>query len=93
MNSCVPFLFQESDYHVPVLSMKECAKHNQRKNAWIIIQGIVYSLQKDDEELLEFFQDHYGKDVSIYVKEIMNNKEIILLLEKLKSRKIGKILH
>ena len=92
MNSCVPFLFQESDYHAPVLSMKECAKHNQRKNAWIIIQGIVYSLQKDDEELLEFFQNHYGKDVSFYVKEIMNNKEIILLLEKLKSRKIGKII-
>jgi len=93
MNSCVPFLFQESDYHVPVLSMKECAKHNHRNNAWIIIQGIVYSLQKDDEELLTFFKDHYGQDVSFYVKKILNNKEIILLMEKLKSRKIGKILH
>ena len=93
MNSCVPFLFQESDYHVPVLSIKECAKHNHCNNAWIIIQGIVYSLQKDDEELLTFFNDHYGQDVSFYVKKIMNNKEIILLMEKLKSRKIGKILH
>ena len=91
MNSCVPFLFQESDYHVPVLSLKECAKHNHRKNPWIIIQGIVYSLQKDDEELLKFFQNHYGKDVSSYIKEKKTNKEIILLLEKLKSRKIGKI--
>ena len=91
MNNCVPFLFQESDYHIPILSQKECAKHNQRNNAWIIIQNYVYSLQKDDEELLELFQNYYGKDVTSYLKEKKTNKEIILLLEKLKSRKIGKI--
>ena len=91
MNNCVPFLFQESDYHIPILSQKECAKHNQRNNAWIIVQNYVYSLQKDDEELLELFQNYYGKDVTSYLKEKKTNKEIILLLEKLKSRKIGKI--
>ena len=91
MNNCVPFLFQESDYHIPILSQKECAKHNQRNNAWIIVQHYVYSLQKDDEELLELFQNYYGKDVTSYLKEKKTNKEIILLLEKLKSRKIGKI--
>ena len=57
-----------------------------------------YKFKKDKHGVI-IFQDSLTLQINvvnpsiIHVKKILNNKEIILLMEKLKSRKIGKILH
>ena len=88
--SCFNNLFQETDFKNKIHS-KNIKKHCSEENAWIIINKNIYSLKNNDKHLLLLFKDYYGKDVSNYLKENYNNKEIIIILEKLKIRKIGVI--
>ena len=86
--SCFNNLFQEADFKNKI-NYKNIRKHSSEENAWIIINDIIYSLKNNDEYLLLLFKDYYGKDVTNYLKENYTNKEIIIILEKLKIRKIG----
>ena len=92
MSSCINQLFQEGDYHINKIKESQIKKHNHDKNAWIIINNTVYALNKNDKELLDIFKDYYGKNATFFIKETMTNKEIILLMNNLSSRKIGNIL-
>jgi hypothetical protein len=87
---CVSNLFKEEDYKSKI-NKRDIQKHNNDENAWIIINNNVYSLENKDNDLLFLFRDYYGKDVKEYIQNNFNNKEIILILEKLKKRKIGTI--
>lgn len=91
MFSCVQELFNGEDYK-SLIHKKDIIDHCTRDNAWILIGKHVYSLEKKDDTLLDVFKDYYGKDVYHYLLEKYSNKELILVLEKLKKRKIG-IIH
>jgi len=90
MFSCMNNLFKDEDYKSKI-NKKDILYHNTIDNAWILIDKNVYSLENKDKDLLFLFQDYYGKDVKQFIKNNFNNKEIILILEKLKKRKIGSI--
>tara|TARA_A100001015_G_C14891045_1_gene672412 strand:- start:798 stop:1082 length:285 start_codon:yes stop_codon:yes gene_type:complete len=87
---CVNNLFQDSDFKNKI-NHKFINKHNNENNAWITINKNIYSLKNDDTYLLSLFRENYGKDVRKYLLENHSNKEIIIILDKLKNRKIGEI--
>lgn len=90
--SCVDDLFNNYDYNNIPIKNNLLKSHNNKDNAWISIDNEVYSIRKDDNELLQIFKNFYGKNVKDYIltNEIfINIKNKIFLLEKLKKRKIG----
>ena len=89
--SCINELFNNNDYNKIIINMKKINKHNDDDSAWVIINKNVYSISKNDTELLILFKNYYGKDATDYIKNNLSNKNIILLFDKLKHRIIGKI--
>ena len=87
-NKCIHNIFSDEDYKSP-LNKENIKYHSNIDNPWILLNNNVYSIKNDDNELLEIFKDYYGKDVKKYLLDNFNNKERILLLNKLKYRKIG----
>ena len=70
-------------------SRKEVSLHNKINNAWIIIDGDIYSIQQGDQFRLNLFSNFYGKDIS----NILNsNKELKRkIMDIMKDRKIGSV--
>ena len=89
--SCINELFDSNDYNKILLNMKKINKHNYDDSAWVIINKNVYSISKNDIELLTLFKNYYGKDATDYIKNNVSNKNKILLFDKLKYRIIGTI--
>ena len=87
-NKCVNDIFQKEDFK-NIIKKKDIKYHNKIDNAWITLNGNVYSIKNNDDKLLNIFKNYYGKDVKKYLLENFDNKERILLLEKLNKRKIG----
>jgi len=89
--SCVNNIFKKYDYNNIPIEPRLLKLHNTLENAWIAIDNTVYSIQKDDNELLKIFKNLYGTDVKNFImnNSAFNNKNKIILLEKLKKRKIG----
>ncbi len=56
-------LFQSNDLYQPKIDKKIFKKHNTRDNAWIRIDTKVYSIQNNDEYLLDLCKEHYGKNI------------------------------
>ncbi len=79
------------DYHQNVISHEEFIKHNTPENPWISFENKVFSIQKDDQYLLQIFHDYYGKDVSTYIKTLTHSTQLDIL-QKLHNRCIGKFL-
>lgn len=93
--SCVDNIFKNYDYSNMKIKDSLLKKHNTKDNAWISIDKNVYSIRKDDFLLLELFKSYYGKNVKNFILEndsLKNIKNRILILEKLKKRKIGKLI-
>ena len=88
-NKCLTNIFNNEDFKSSSIHNNDIKKHKNMDNAWILINKNVYSIKNDDNELLKIFKNYYGKDVKNYLLENFNNKERILLLNKLKYRKIG----
>ena len=89
---CVDDLFKSYDYNNIPIKNKILKNHNTKDNAVIAINKTVYSIRKDDEELLNIFKNYYGNciDDFFFSNLLFNNlKKKILFLEKLKNRKIG----
>jgi len=89
--SCINDIFDNNDYNKIIINMKKINKHNYDDNAWVIINKNVYSISKNDIELLTLFKNYYGKDATDYIKNNVSNKNKILLFDKLKYRIIGTI--
>jgi cytochrome b involved in lipid metabolism len=92
---CVDSIFKGYDYNNIPIKVKLFKMHNKKDNVWISIDNIVYSISKNDNELLNIFKNFYGSDVKNFIlnDEIFKNiKKRILILEKLKKRKIGFLL-
>ena len=87
-NKCVNDIFQKEDFK-NIIKKNDIKNHNHIENAWITLDNNVYSIKNNDDDLLNIFKDFYGKDIKKYLLENFDNKERILLLEKLKKRKIG----
>lgn len=85
---CVDNLFNPYDYNNLKIKKKLLKQHNSKENAWICINDIVYSIRKDDLELLKLFENFYGKIINNFFKQF-DVKNQILIFEKLKKRKIG----
>jgi hypothetical protein len=89
---CVDNIFINYDYNNIPIKNELLKNHNTKENAWIAIDKNVYSIRKDDYLLLDIFKNLYGKNVKNFINNnsiFSNQKEKILLLEKLKKRKIG----
>ena len=88
---CVDDIFINYDYNNIPIKNDILKNHNNKENAWVAIDNIVYSIRKDDYLLLDIFENLYGQNVKNFIinNPIFNNKKKILLLEKLKERKIG----
>jgi hypothetical protein len=81
-------MFENEDYkskhiHAPMLE-----EHNTADNAWVCIDDVVYSIQKEDNGLLYFFKDYYGKDVKQYVCR-QEKRLQSAIMKQLRNRKIG----
>ena len=89
--NCINNLFKNYDYNNIKIKRKILYHHNNSENAWIAIDNIIYSIRKDDIELLEIFKMHYGKNVKDFIlnEDNFNLRDRILILDKLKERKIG----
>ena len=93
---CVDDIFNGYDYNNLPIKHNILKNHNSKDNAWVSIDKDVYSIQKDDELLLNIFKNYYGKDVKKYLEDnklFKNLKEKILIMEKLKIRKIGYLIY
>lgn len=93
---CVDDIFNGYDYNNLPIKYNILKNHNSKDNAWVSIDKDVYSIQKDDELLLNIFKNYYGKDVKKYLEDnklFKNLKEKILIMEKLKIRKIGYLIY
>jgi hypothetical protein len=89
---CVDDIFEKYDYNNIPIKSNIFLLHNNKENAWISIDKEVYSIRKDDYYLLELFKNYYGKNVKLFLKKFIKNpKDIILILDKLKDRKIGNL--
>lgn len=86
--SCMNQLFHSYDYHQNIISQEEFTKHNTPDNPWISFEGKVFSIQKDDQYLLQLLKDYYGKDVSSFVKTL-NYQTQLDLQQRLQHRCIG----
>lgn len=92
---CVDNIFKGYDYNNVPIKINIFKMHNKKDNVWISIDNMVYSISKNDNELLNIFKNFYGRDVKNFIlnNEIFKNiKKRILILEKLKKRKIGFLL-
>jgi hypothetical protein len=89
--TCINNLFKNYDYNNLCIKRKILKEHNTNDNAWITLDNNVYSIRKDDFDLLEIFKDFYGKDAKKYLLDetIFDLKKKIIILDKLKKRKIG----
>ena len=90
--TCVDELFKNYDFHNIPIKYDLFKNHNNKDNAWISIDKEVFSIRKDDEELLNIFKNYYGRNVKNYILTsdfFLNIKNKIFILEKLKKRKIG----
>jgi len=89
--SCTNDIFKKYDYNNIPIHTQLLKLHNTTENAWIAIDNSVYSIQKDDHILLDIFKNLYGTDVKNFIMNnpAFNNKNRIILLEKLKIRQIG----
>ena len=92
--TCVDDLFKVSDYNNIGINYKLLKTHNKKDNAWISVDNNVYSIRKDDSELLSIFKDYYGKNIkNDMLKNIfLNLKDKIIFLDKLNKRKIGHLI-
>ncbi len=88
--NCSNFFFSQSDYNQNILTIENVNLHNNQDNAWIVYNNNVYSIQKNDDFLLNLFNQFYGKDVSDFLSKLENNERKIIL-NKLKTRFIGKL--
>lgn len=89
---CVDDLFKSYDYNNIPIKNNLLKNHNTKDNAWISINKTVYSIRKDDQELLNIFKNYYGNNIDdFFFNNLLfsNLKKKILFLEKLKNRKIG----
>jgi cytochrome b involved in lipid metabolism len=83
-------MFENEDYKSKYIQASMIEEHNTADNAWISIDEVVYSIQKEDMNLLSFFKDYYGKDVKMYLS--MHGKKIYYdIMKQLRNRKIGVI--
>jgi hypothetical protein len=91
---CINNLFKNYDYHNNYIKKNLLENHHDKDNAWIAIDKEVYSIRKDDYYLLDIFKNFYGKNVKDYIlnDKYFDIKKRIIILEKLKVRKIGKLL-
>jgi hypothetical protein len=87
---CIDSLFQSSDVHQHKIDKKIFTKHNTRDNAWIRIDSKIYSIQNNDEYLLNIFQEYYGKNVKSFLLSLDKHIQINIL-NKLTVRFIGQI--
>jgi hypothetical protein len=87
---CIDSLFQSSDVHQHQIDKKIFMKHNTRDNAWIRIDSKIYSIQNNDEYLLNIFQEYYGKNVKSFLLSLDKHIQINIL-NKLTVRFIGQI--
>jgi hypothetical protein len=90
--SCVEDIFKNYDFNNKLINYDLFKKHNNKDNAWICIDKEVFSIRKDDVELLDIFKNYYGKNVKKYILNsnfFIDLKNKIFILEKLKKRKIG----
>ncbi len=92
--ACVEDIFEKYDYNNIPIKYEMFKLHDNKENAWISIDNDVYSIRKDDYYLLNIFKNYYGKNVKSL---LLNNnhfsmKNKIIILEKLKDRKIGKLI-
>ena len=84
--ACVDNIFKSYDYNNIPIKNEIFKKHNKKDNAWISLNKNVYSIRKDDEELLKLFNNFYGKNVNDFFYNnnfIISIKERIIILEKL----------
>ncbi len=88
--NCSQILFSSSDYNQNNITSDNLSTHNSYDNAWISYKNNVYSIQKNDEYLLNLFINYYGKDTTDFI-ENLNYKEKNFVLNKIKSRFIGKL--
>ena len=65
--TCINNLFQNYDYNNLCIKKKILKEHNTNDNAWITIDNNVYSIRKDDIDLLEIFKDFYGKNINLKI--------------------------
>ena len=87
-NKCIHNIFSDEDLKSP-LNKESIKYHSNENNPWILLDNNVYSIKNDDNKLLEIFKNYYGKDIKEYLLNNFDNKQRILLLNKLKDRKIG----
>ena len=92
--TCVDDLFNISDYNNLPINHKLLKNHNKEDNAWISIDNNVYSIRKNDYELLNIFKDYYGKNIKneMLKNYFLNLKDKIIFLDKLNKRKIGHLI-
>lgn len=88
---CIQGIFESYDYNNIPIKKELLDKHKNKDSVWITIDLVVYSIPKNDKELLYIFKDYYGLDVKNYLlnQYIFTNHNKINILEKLKKRKIG----
>ncbi len=87
---CTHSLFSSSDYNQNIITLENLFLHNTSDNAWIKYKDNIYSIQKNDDFLLNLFNQFYGKDTTDFIDK-MNFKEKKIIINKLKNRFIGKI--
>ncbi len=93
--ACVEDIFEKYDYNNMTIKYDIFKLHNNKENAWISIDKDVYSIRKDDYYLLDLFKNYYGKNIKSFLLDntIFNDeKNKILILEKLKNRRIGTLI-
>jgi hypothetical protein len=90
--SCVDDIFKDYDFNNIPIKKISLKNHTNKENAWICIDKEVYSIRKDDIELLNIFKNFYGQNVKNYILTnnfFINIKNKIFILDKLRNRKIG----
>lgn len=90
LNICTNNLFKDEDYK-STITKNDINNHSNNESPWIILNNVVYSLKNNDNELLQLFNNYYGKDIKDFLLTNFNNKQRILLLKQLHKRKIGTI--
>ena len=90
--ACVDEIFSNYDYNNIPIKSNLLKLHNNKDNAWILIDKNVYSIKKNDYYLLDIFKNYYGKNVKQLINNEILNKDKIILLNKLKNRKIGHLI-
>ncbi len=81
-------LFHSADFHQSKISYENFEQHNTKENAWISYDNYVFSIQKDDSFLLDFFQDYYAKNIKSFLKTFPKSIQLDIY-QKLRPRFIG----